>query len=207
VHEHKVEHREYFAWNSGSVSSMQNGGFAPLIAGSDENEDKKTRKSALDGSGKHGIALQNPVASGKAFVYKRRMNTMMMTLVTPEATFFSGVAAMVEAPGTLGDFGALPGHMPFISTLKPGVVQIHDAKDEILRIFISGGIAEINNTSCTILAERVVDLTKLSRTDAEARLIKAKTVLDETVEEGALFEATREVELAEAIVTAITQSA
>ncbi len=133
------------------------------------------------------------------------METMAMTLVTPEATFFSGVATMVEAPGTLGDFGALPGHMPFISTLKPGVVRIHDEKDEVLRIFVSGGIAEVNNTSCTVLAERVVDLSKLTQADAEARLAKAKNAQDEAVEEEAIFEAASEVALAEAILAAVAQ--
>src|SRR5262249_47803887 len=120
------------------------------------------------------------------------MDTMELTLVTPEATFFSGPAAMVEAPGTLGEFGALPGHMPFISTLKPGVVRIHDEKDAVQRIFVSGGIAEVNSASCVILAERVVDLTALSRADAEARLVKAKAALEEAVEEQAIYEANRE---------------
>jgi F-type H+-transporting ATPase subunit epsilon len=131
------------------------------------------------------------------------MDTMKLTLVTPEATFFSGEATMVEAPGTLGEFGAYTGHMPFISTLKPGVVRIHDAKEAVSRIFVSGGIAEINPTSCTILAERVVDLTQLSRADAESRVAKAKAALDSAVEENAIFEATREAELAEAILLAV----
>lgn len=131
------------------------------------------------------------------------MHTMNLTLVTPEATFFSGPATMIEAPGTLGDFGALPGHMNFISTLKPGVVKVHDEKDQVTRIFVSGGIAEVNNTACTILAERVVDLTKLSRADAEARLAKAKAALENAFDEDATLLATCELELAEAILAAL----
>jgi len=131
------------------------------------------------------------------------MNTMQLTLVTPEATFFSGEAAMVEAPGKEGDFGALPGHMPFISTLKAGVVRIHASDSRIQRIFIAGGIAEVNNTSCTILAERVVDLEAMTPSDAAARLAKAKEALDSSFEEEAVFEATRELEVAEALVLAL----
>ena len=131
------------------------------------------------------------------------MNTMQMTLVTPETTFFSGSATMVEAPGTLGDFGALPGHMPFISTLRAGVVRIHDENDRIVRIFLAGGIAEVNDASCTILAERVVDLEKINRAEAEARLAKARAAADETVEEAKLVEAMRELEIAEAIIQAL----
>ena len=129
---------------------------------------------------------------------------MNLTLVTPEATFFSGHATMVEAPGTLGDFGALPGHMPFISTLKPGVVRVHEDNNQVSRIFVSGGIAEVNNTSCTILAERVVDISQLSRADAETRLAKAKTVHSETFEELDLLQAIKEMEIAEAILLALS---
>jgi len=127
------------------------------------------------------------------------MDTMTLSLVTPEATFFSGSAAMVEAPGTLGDFGVLPGHMPFISTLKAGVVRIHDEREQVVRIFVAGGIAEVNTTSCTILAERVIDLTKLSRTEVESRLAKTKEALDSAFEEETLTEAAREKELLEAM--------
>jgi F-type H+-transporting ATPase subunit epsilon len=131
------------------------------------------------------------------------MSTMTLTLVTPEATFFSGAASMVEAPGTLGDFGALAGHMPFISTLKAGVVRVHDENDKVSRIFISGGIAEVNPVSCTILAERVVDLNSLTRAEAEARFAKAKAALEEAVEEDAVADAAREAHLAEAILAAV----
>lgn len=131
------------------------------------------------------------------------MDTLQLTLVTPEATFFSGSATMVEAPGTLGDFGALPGHMPFISTLKAGVVRIHDTHEHIQRIFVAGGIAEVNNTSCTILAERVVDISALTRADVEAQLTAARTALDNAFEDSAVFNATRELELCEALVLAV----
>jgi F-type H+-transporting ATPase subunit epsilon len=154
--------------------------------------------------GRNRRFLQKPVASVTAFDYKPRMNTMQMTLVTPEATFFTGEASMVEAPGTLGDFGALPGHMPFISTLKPGVVRIHSENDRILRIFVSGGIAEVRHADCTILAERVVDLATLTRADAESRMAKARTAMDNAVDEDGSLAAAREMEIAEAIVAALS---
>jgi F-type H+-transporting ATPase subunit epsilon len=129
--------------------------------------------------------------------------TMDMTLVTPEATFFAGPAAMVEAPGTLGEFGVLPGHMNFILTLKPGVVRIHDESQKVIRIFVAGGIAEVNNTSCTILAERVMDLTSLSRAEAQEQFARAKAKADEAVEEEASLQAARDLMLAEAVLAAL----
>jgi F-type H+-transporting ATPase subunit epsilon len=132
------------------------------------------------------------------------METLTLHFVTPEATFFSGPASMVEAPGTLGEFGVLPGHMHFISTLRPGIVTIHETEDKATRVFVAGGIAEVNPVSCTILAERVIDLATLTRADAEARLTRAKAALDETLDETAKNDAAREIELAETLVAALS---
>jgi len=131
------------------------------------------------------------------------MDTLTLELVTPEAVFFSGPATLVEAPGTLGDFGVLPGHMNFISTLRPGIITIHDANAQVSRIFVASGIAEVNNVSCTILAEQVVDLAPITRADAEARLVRAKQAVEITFDEQAKIDANRELEIAEAIVLAL----
>ena len=78
---------------------------------------------------------------------------MQVQLITPEKTLFSGPACMVVAPGTEGEFGVLPGHMPFISTLKPGtvVIELEDGVQE--KIEITGGVAEILPDRCTLLVE------------------------------------------------------
>ena len=54
--------------------------------------------------------------------------TTLFELVSPERLFFSQPVEMVVVPGTEGDFGALPGHMPRITSdnvcytklLRPG---------------------------------------------------------------------------------------
>ncbi len=132
------------------------------------------------------------------------MDTFAFDLVTPQAAFFSGPARLVEAPGTLGDFGVLKGHMPFITTLKPGVVRVH-REAETLRIFVAGGIAEVNPDSCTILAERAEDLSALTPGEAQARLVQARATLDACFEEAARLEAAHELEVAEAIAAALAQ--
>lgn len=127
------------------------------------------------------------------------MNTLTFDLVTPQATFFSGVVNMVEAPGTQGDFGVLAGHMPFISTLRAGVVRVHGEGSALTKLFVVGGIAEVNATSCTILAEQVVSLEGLTRADAESRLLKAKTAVQSAFTDEAKLAAAAEVQVAEAL--------
>lgn len=131
------------------------------------------------------------------------MQSLQFDLVTPQAVFFSGAVKMVEAPGTLGDFGVLAGHMPFISTLKAGKITIHQESGNQSRLFVAGGIAEVNAAACTILAEQVVDLASFTRADAEARLAKAKSAQQDAFDDNARQTAEREVKLAEALLTAV----
>jgi hypothetical protein len=45
----------------------------------------------------------------------------------------------VIIPGADGMFGVLPGHVPTISELKPGVVEVTTAPGEVEKYFISSG--------------------------------------------------------------------
>ncbi len=109
---------------------------------------------------------------------------------------------MVEAPGVCGDFGVLPGHMAFISALRPGVVTIHGEKMPV-RVFVASGVAEVNADSCVILAEHVVDLSAVTHADAEVRLAQAKTALDNAFDDASRVDAARELAVAEAIVNLV----
>lgn len=107
--------------------------------------------------------------------------TLRVSLVTPEKLYFSGEAEMVTAPGTLGEFGVLPGHAPFLSTLRPGMVTIERGRDTALRLFVSGGVAEVNPQGCTLLAEEVRDISALTAAEAKAELDAARKAASEAV--------------------------
>lgn len=113
-------------------------------------------------------------------------------LVSPERLLRSGEVAMVVVPGTEGDFGVLAGHAPFMSTIRPGAIQVFadDMNGTPQRIFIDGGFAEVNETGLTILAESAtpideIDPERVSRDLADARedLRDAKTDAERTVAE------------------------
>ncbi len=130
------------------------------------------------------------------------MDTIRFDLVTPEATFFSGAVNQVDIPGVLGDFGVLPGHAPVISGIRMGVVKVYGEK-EVKRVFVAGGTAEVNALSCTVLAERAVDLENVVRADVEKRLSKAREIFDRAVDETARMDAQQEVEINEALISLI----
>jgi F-type H+-transporting ATPase subunit epsilon len=106
------------------------------------------------------------------------MATFPFELVSPTRLVFSGEAEQVDVPGAEGDFGVLPGHAPFISALRPGVLTIRNGAD-LKRYFVRGGFAEVNPEGLTVLAETAVPVEDVDR-EAMADAIKAaeKNVAD-----------------------------
>lgn len=123
-------------------------------------------------------------------------------LVSPERSLISDEVDMVVAPGAAGDFGVLPLHSPLISLLRPGVIEVHDGGKVKERIFVAGGFAEVNEESCTVLAEEATRVSDLNREHARRRLSDARDDLGEAKEEADRTRFEREVRIAEAMVEA-----
>lgn len=82
-------------------------------------------------------------------------------LVSPEQQLVSGEATQVVVPGAEGQFTVLANHAPFLSTLKPGILEVTMADGSSDRIFVRGGFADANPEGLTLLAEeaqRVADM-------------------------------------------------
>ena len=102
-------------------------------------------------------------------------------LVSPERLLISADVDMVVIPGSEGDFGVLPGHAPLISSVRPGVIRIHDQGQVSDRIFIKGGFAEVTPEGCTVLAEEAVPISELDRAGLEQRIWSMKPCAEPTV--------------------------
>ena len=96
--------------------------------------------------------------------------TTQFELVSPEKLLYSEAAEMVVVPGTEGYFGVLPRHAPMISTLEPGVIDIHQNGSVAERIFVAGGFAEVTETRCTVLAEEAQVLNQVDAAKVDADL-------------------------------------
>jgi F-type H+-transporting ATPase subunit epsilon len=89
------------------------------------------------------------------------MTTFNLDLVSPERLLFSGAVNDVLVPGTEGEFVVMAGHMPVMTALRPGVVDIGDAEGKHTRLYVRGGFADVTNTSLTLLAETAIPLAEL----------------------------------------------
>ncbi len=100
--------------------------------------------------------------------------TLSFSLVSPAREVFSGDVDHVIAPGSEGEFGVLPDHAPFMSTLKNGVVRVLRKGSEDMRVFVRGGFADVTPAGLTILAEEAVDLAAVKHDEIDAEIEQAR---------------------------------
>jgi ATP synthase, F1 epsilon subunit (delta in mitochondria) len=99
-----------------------------------------------------------------------------LDILTPEKVVFSDSIETVTAPGSLGEFGVLPGHAALVTTLETGEVAIKKDNREYW-LAISGGFAEVGNDKVTILAEAAEPAQEIDTKRAEAAKIQAEEKL------------------------------
>ncbi|WP_443643777.1 ATP synthase F1 subunit epsilon [Candidatus Levibacter sp. Uisw_134_01] len=107
-------------------------------------------------------------------------DTTNLEIVTPSMVLVSEPVEMVVLPGSDGNIGALPRHSQVMSSLDRGIVDIFNDNKIVSRIMIDGGIAEINETSVTILAERAEKLDKSNKQVLEKKLTGFKAQENDT---------------------------
>jgi len=123
-------------------------------------------------------------------------------LVSPERLLLSQEVDMVVVPGEEGDFGVLERHSPMISTLRPGVIQVHDGGSVAESIFVAGGFAEVTPTRCTVLAEEALPVGEIDRAATEQRLSNAKDDLLDAKDDAEKAVAERQIKVAEEMLKA-----
>ena len=79
-------------------------------------------------------------------------STFPFRLVTPTGIVFEGDALEVSAIGPLGEFGVLPEHINFITSLVPGVLEAKLPDGTAMHWVVSGGLAEVKDSVMTVLA-------------------------------------------------------
>ena len=95
-------------------------------------------------------------------------------LVSPERVLVSDAFDMVVIPGGDGDFGVLPDHSPLITTIRPGVIDIHEAGNVAHQVFVAGGFAEVLPNRCTVLAEQALMVASIDPEDVRSRMEAAE---------------------------------
>ena len=111
-------------------------------------------------------------------------------LVSPEKLLLSEDVEMVVVPGGEGNFGVLPGHSLFISTVRPGVIDVYEGNRISERIFVSGGFAEVTPERCTVLADEAMPISSLDRGQIDQSLKTAEAEIASLTERLARLQGT-----------------
>jgi len=67
---------------------------------------------------------------------------MRLSLTTPRGALVDAEVDEVTAPGALGEFGVLPGHVPFLSVLRPGVF-VYRTKEGPRYLAVGDGVLQV----------------------------------------------------------------
>lgn len=100
-------------------------------------------------------------------------DTLQFDLVSPERMLASVPASEVQIPGAEGDFTAMPGHAPFISTLRPGIVTASTAQGAV-KYVVTGGFAEVTAQGVSLLAERGVPADEMNQATFDTMLAELR---------------------------------
>ena len=129
----------------------------------------------------------------------------LFQVITPDRTAFSAEVYSVILPGTVGQFGVLPGHAPFFSILKIGAMRvIHEHLGKTEWLTVSGGFAEVRGNEVVVLtqsserAEEIdVNRAEAARKRAEERIAARAAEVDNARAEAALARAINRLAVAE----------
>jgi len=102
--------------------------------------------------------------------------TIRCEIVSQDRTVFQGDVDIVVLPGAAGEMGILPHHAPVLTTLKYGVIKVrHNNQEELFAV--AGGVAEVQPTIITILADAAENIAEIDIVRAKAAKKRAEDAL------------------------------
>ena len=86
---------------------------------------------------------------------------MQVDLVTPEKVLFTdNDVQMVTVPGIEGQMGIMDNHVPIVTFLKPGVINIENKNNKYF--FTTGGVVDFKNNILSVLCQDIYDIEELT---------------------------------------------
>ena len=101
---------------------------------------------------------------------------LRLEMVTPYKQVLAVDVDEVTAPGTLGEFGILPGHTPLLTTLKIGEFTYRQG-NELFHVAVNWGYVEVENDKVTVLVETAEPADQIDLARAKEALSRAETAI------------------------------
>jgi F-type H+-transporting ATPase subunit epsilon len=104
------------------------------------------------------------------------IDKLLLEVVTPEKLVISEEVDEVVLPGLEGEFGVLPGHIPFLTALKVGEMVYRKGETEE-HLALSWGYVEVMSDTVKVLAETAEKATEIDLQRAEMARSEAEKIL------------------------------
>ena len=117
-------------------------------------------------------------------------NTLKLEIVTPDAKTYSDEVEMVTLPGSEGEMGIYPQHVPLLTQIVPGEVVVRKAGRDYF-LAVGEGFVEITGERVAILTDMAIRAENIDEAKAEEARRRAEARLAEHIddEEGAMVSA------------------
>lgn len=102
---------------------------------------------------------------------------LQFDLVSPERKLASVSVTEVQIPAAAGDMTAMAGHVPTITTLRPGILRAVTAQG-VKSFIVTGGFADISAANVTVLAERAVPVEEATGTILDEMVAEARSLAE-----------------------------
>ena len=91
------------------------------------------------------------------------MDQFNLEIISPEKSFLTkSDTEEVVIPAIEGYMGILKDHIPLISFLKPGIIDVK-SENETLNFYVDDGIVEFKDNTLSILTSNIFDLKKIDK--------------------------------------------
>jgi F-type H+-transporting ATPase subunit epsilon len=106
------------------------------------------------------------------------MATLRLEITTPEAKAYSEDVDFVLLPGSEGELGVFPNHVPLLTTLQPGELRVRKDGREIA-LAVGEGFVEIKGDAVSVLTDMALEPEKIDLEAAEKAVARAKAAMKE----------------------------
>ena len=126
------------------------------------------------------------------------MATLRLEITTPEAKAYSEDVDFVVLPGSEGELGVYPKHVPLLTTLRPGEVRVVKNGRETA-LAVGEGFVEITADTVSVLTDMALEAAQIDESAAEKAVERARAAMKEDLgkEEVAAIQASLQKALAQ----------
>ncbi|MGI9115561.1 MAG: ATP synthase F1 subunit epsilon [Chthoniobacterales bacterium] len=126
------------------------------------------------------------------------MATLRLEIVTPETTAYSEDVEMVTLPGSEGELGVYPNHVPLLTVLKPGELRVVK-NGRASSLAVGEGFIEITPERVSVLTDVALEAERIDESAAEQAVARAQAAMkeDHSAEEVAAIQASLQKALAQ----------